>query len=81
VEFTLLGYENPLSNSFSNGIKIPFNLELNNRPCNPQTNSMKFLSLSKVKKHPLYFSHSWYVIPPHQLGTKGRNILYIKFIP
>ena len=38
-------------------------------------------TLLSYEKHPLYFSHSWYVIPPHQLGIESRNILYMKFIP
>jgi hypothetical protein len=27
----------------------------------------------KVENHPIYFSHTWYVIPPHQFDIKSRN--------
>jgi hypothetical protein len=30
----------------------------------------EFPIIVKGEKNPLYFSHSWYVIPPHQLGIK-----------
>jgi len=37
--------------------------------------------LFQVKNHTIYFSHSWYVIPPHQIDIKSKNILHTKFIP
>ena len=33
---------------------------------------MKFISLLKVKKHPIYFSQFWYAIPPYLLHIKTR---------
>ena len=34
--------------------------------------SSEFIPLSKVKKHPIFFSHSGYVIPQYQLGIKMK---------
>ena len=41
---------------------------------------MKFISFSKVKKHPIYFSQFWYAIPPYLLHIKNKKILCMKFI-